>query len=124
MHEPPDLPVPITAVDVVRVPHTVGLPTLDILGVRSGAVIDHDGFLHWFIPTGTASEWDVPGTRALAGREFRGPVPASGVTRGPGSHWRICPGQGRWTTSIEALAAALADATASAHRGSVIPLCQ
>ncbi len=124
---PPDLPALAIPTDVVRAPRTVGLRALEILGVRSGAVVEHctgaERYLFWFIEAGASTEWDLSGTRAMPGSASGLVVPPAGVTQGPGPHWRICPGDGQWTTSVEALHAALADARSASLRGAGTPPC-
>ncbi|MFG2589038.1 hypothetical protein [Streptomyces sp. NPDC048438] len=95
--------------DAVRVPRSVGLDALAILGRRSGAVLEDRAALFFFIPRGTAADWDVDGTRIL-GEDDHVVVPPDRRTLGPGPHWRICPGPDSWTTDAAALQAALEDA--------------
>lgn len=97
--------------DAVRVPRSIGLDALAILGSRSGAVLDDPlaASLYWFIPQGASAEWDVPNTRALEQGAYL-VIPPVRRTKGPGSHWRICPGAGAWVTEPAALRAALLDA--------------
>lgn len=97
--------------DAVRVPRSVGLDALAILGSRSGAVLEDPlaAALYWFIPPSAAAGWDVLGTRIL-GEDSHLVVPPARRTRGPGPHWRICPGEDAWVTEAAALRAALEDA--------------
>jgi hypothetical protein len=102
--------------DAIRVPRAIGLQALKILGPRSGAVIE-DPFeraLYWFVIAGASSGWAIPDTRALGVTQHL-TVPPRRRACGPGPHWRICPGQGRWLTDLGALHAALEDAFAPLH---------
>ncbi|MFE1272156.1 hypothetical protein [Streptomyces sp. NPDC058758] len=93
----------------VRVPRGVGLLVLDILGARSGAVIEDGTALYWLLPAGSTEGWTAPGTKALTAGTVLS-VPVARCTTAPGSHWRICPGEDRLLTSADALRAAMADA--------------
>lgn len=97
--------------DAVRAPRSIGLDALSILGGRSGAVLEDPSAaaLYWFVPQGSSAGWDVPNTRILE-RDAHLVVPPPRRTRGPGPHWRICPGDGAWVTDAAALRAALLDA--------------
>jgi hypothetical protein len=98
--------------DAIRVPRSVGLAAMAILGTRCGAVIEDPtgaGCLYYFVAAGTAAAWDVENTRPL-GRGATVTIPPSRRTAGPGPHWRICPGEEGWLTDPAALAAAVADA--------------
>jgi hypothetical protein len=81
-----------------------------ILGQRCGAVVEDTAgaVLYFFTPVGTAAEWDVENTCAL-GRGTTITIPPARRTEGPGPHWRMCPGDGRWITDPRALQAAIAD---------------
>ncbi|MFC8679825.1 hypothetical protein ACFUEN_44995 [Streptomyces griseorubiginosus] len=97
--------------DAVRVPRSVGVDAMTILGTRCGAVVEDPlcEAVYYFVPVGTAAVWDVPTTRALgAGASVTIPPPRR--TDGAGPHWRICPGDGSWLTDPQALQAALEDA--------------
>ncbi|MFE9448247.1 hypothetical protein [Streptomyces sp. NPDC006739] len=99
--------------DVIRVPRSVGLAAMAILGARAGAVIEDSlaaaGVVYFFAPVGTAESWDVVNTRAL-GVGATVTIPPARRTEGPGPHWRICPGDDGWLTDPDALAAAIGDA--------------
>ncbi|WP_051878923.1 hypothetical protein [Streptomyces sp. NRRL B-24720] len=97
--------------DAVRVPRSVGLDALAILGGRSGAVLEDPltAALYWFIAPGSRDDWDVPGTRILA-EDAHLVIPPHRRTQGPGPHWRVCPGDDEWVTEAAALQAALEDA--------------
>ncbi|MEU0671378.1 hypothetical protein ABZ330_00500 [Streptomyces sp. NPDC006172] len=97
--------------DAIRVPRSVGLAALGILGQRSGAVVEDSisSAVYFFTPVGTAARWDAENTRAL-GEGSTVTIPPARRTEGPGVHWRICPGDGRWLTDPQALQAAIADA--------------
>lgn len=97
--------------DVIRVPRQLGLAAMSILGARAGAVVEDPtaGALFFFVPVGTAADWEAENTRAIAGGE-RVPVPPVRRTSGPGPHWRMCPGHSRWHTDPAALLAAILDA--------------
>ena len=99
--------------DAVRVPRGIGIRALEILGSRSGAVIEDPGepALYWFVRTGSAATWDVPETRSL-GLTQHLVVPPPHRVRGPGPHWWICPADSRLITDVQALRAAIADAVA------------
>ncbi|MFI7366491.1 hypothetical protein ACIBO4_30530 [Streptomyces sp. NPDC050149] len=95
----------------VRVPRSIGLDALAMLGGQSGAVLEDplSASLYWFIPQGASSEWDVPNTTAGEQEAYLA-FPPVRRTEGPGLHWRICPGEGAWVTEPAALRAALLDA--------------
>lgn len=99
--------------DVIRVPRSAGIRVLELLGPRNGAVIEdpHEPALYWFVPTGTAATWDIPGTRPL-GMTQHLVVPPPERVRGPGPHWRICPTGDELFTDADALRAAVQDAVA------------
>ncbi|WP_370665390.1 hypothetical protein [Streptomyces sp. IBSBF 2507] len=112
------MPTPTTSLpavpdewDVIRVPRQLGLAAMSILGARAGAVVEDPmpGALYFFVPVGTAEGWEAENTRAIVGGE-RVPIPPVRRTSGPGPHWRMCPGDGRWHTDPSALLAAIADA--------------
>lgn len=65
---------------------------------------------------GTGEEGDVAGTGVLGHGEHV-VVPPLRRTRGPGPHWRVCPGDGGWLTDRSVLRAAFEDATAPSTRG-------
>ncbi|WP_351232172.1 hypothetical protein [Streptomyces sp. NPDC002133] len=94
--------------DAVRVPRSVGLTALSILGARSGAVLEDPGALalYWFVPAGAAADWAVTNTRPI-GRGTFVVIPPPLRIEGPGPHWRICPTDGTWTTQPGALQAAI-----------------
>ncbi|NUO43714.1 MAG: hypothetical protein HOV82_16960 [Streptomyces sp.] len=97
--------------DAIRVPRSVGLAAMAILGTRCGAVVDDplSTAVYFFTPVGTASAWEVENTRALSvGSAVTIPPPRR--TQGPGPHWRMCPGEGSWLTDAAALRAAVEDA--------------
>jgi hypothetical protein len=85
-----------------------------ILGARCGAVVDDplSNTLYFFVPRGTASSWNVPGTRALGEGTSVTIPPARRVTT-PGPHWRVCPGDDGWLTDARALQAAIEDCLAA-----------
>lgn len=95
--------------DAIRVPRSVGLAALAILGTRCGAVVEDSTVLYFFAPVGTASAWEVENTRAL-GSGSAVTIPPARRTQGPGPHWRMCPGDGSWLTDPAALRAAIEDA--------------
>ncbi|MFE9533267.1 hypothetical protein [Streptomyces sp. NPDC006691] len=95
--------------DAIRVPRVLGLTALDILGPRSGAVIDDGHGLYWFLPPGAGDDWDGQSTRLLA-RGSSLTIPPARRTQGPGPYWRICPGDTNWHTEPAALCAAIEDA--------------
>lgn len=97
--------------DAIRVPRSVGVIALEILGARSGAVIEDPvaPALYWLVPEGSAARWDIVGTHALS-RGHTLTVPPARRTVGPGPHWRVCPGDEAWLTDADALRAAIEDA--------------
>lgn len=99
--------------DAIRVPRSVGATAVAILGTRCGAVVEDplNGVTYFFTPVGTAEVWAVDTTRAL-GVGSSVTIPPDRRVVGPGPHWRMCPGEDRWLTDPDALAAALADACA------------
>lgn len=101
--------------DAIRVPRSVGLDALAILGRRSGAVLEDPltAALYFFVPSRAVAEWDVAGTRVLGDGDHV-VIPPLRRTQGPGPHWRICPGDDGWATDRAALRAALEDATTPA----------
>ena len=96
--------------DAIRVPSQIGLAAMTILGARCGAVAvnPYSRVVYYFVPRGTAAEWDVERTRAI-GQGGTVTIPPARWTHGPGPHWRICPGDGGWLTDARALRAALED---------------
>ncbi|MEU4492156.1 hypothetical protein OG729_03915 [Streptomyces sp. NBC_00210] len=97
--------------DAVRVPRSIGIHVLEILGHRSGAVIEdpREPAVYWFVRQGSTAGWDVPETRPL-GMTQHLVVPPPHRVRGPGLHWRICPTGGRLITDVRVLRTALEDA--------------
>ncbi|MFJ5876922.1 hypothetical protein ACIQD1_19640 [Streptomyces sp. NPDC093088] len=94
--------------DAVRVPRGIGLLTLEILGARSGAVIEDERALYRLLPTGAATGCDITGTTVLnAGARVS--VPPARRMAGPGPFWRVCPGD-TWLTDADALRTAVEDA--------------
>ncbi|MFK0120721.1 hypothetical protein [Streptomyces sp. NPDC090994] len=98
--------------DAIRIPRSVGLSAADVLGARSGAILDDGAVVYFFVPVGTASTWTDDTTRAL-GTGSTLVVPPRRRTAGPGPFWRICPSDGGMLTDPGALAAALGDVTRS-----------
>lgn len=94
--------------DAIRVPRSVGLAAMAILGARCGAVLEDSTVVYFFAPVGTAASWDVENTRALGGGASV-TIPPVRRTVGPGPHWRVCPGEDGWLTDPSALAAAIED---------------
>lgn len=97
--------------DAIRVPRSVGLAAMAILGTRCGAVVEDplSTAVYFFTPVGTASEWEVENTRAL-GDDSTVTIPPARRVEGPGVYWRMCPGEDGWLTDPQALEAALGDA--------------
>ncbi|MET7391718.1 hypothetical protein ACFYPT_42165 [Streptomyces sp. NPDC005529] len=89
-----------------------------ILGTRCGAVVEdpQTGIVYFFTPVGTAQDWRVDTTRAL-GMGSVVTIPPARRVEGPGTFWKMCPGEDRWLTDPAALAAALADVCAPAPVG-------
>ncbi|MFC9029815.1 hypothetical protein [Streptomyces arboris] len=104
--------------DVIRVSRSLGLDALGVLGHRSGAVLEDpsSAALYFFVAEVTPGEWDVAGTRVL-GHGDPIVIPPLRRTRGPGPHWRVCPGDGGWPTEGSVLRAALEGATGPSARG-------
>ncbi|MEU3251703.1 hypothetical protein [Streptomyces sp. NPDC006997] len=67
--------------DAIRVPRTVGLSAMTILGSRCGAVVANGSAVYYFVPTGTAMSWDVLNTSPL-GPGGTVPIPSRGAPRG------------------------------------------
>ncbi|MEX2974782.1 hypothetical protein [Streptomyces sp. C184] len=99
--------------DAVRVPRSVGLRALAILGNRSGAVIEdpREPAVYWFVRVGSTAGWDVPDTRPLGVTQHL-VVPPPPRVEGPGPHWRICPTDGWLLTDVRVLRAAIEAAVA------------
>ncbi|WP_406410478.1 hypothetical protein [Streptomyces sp. NBC_01614] len=97
--------------DVIRVPHSVGLGAMAILGARGGAIVEDplSAIVYYFVPRGTSSDWDVVDTRAL-GTGASVAIPPARCTRGASPRWRVCPGDDGWLTDPDALRAAIEDA--------------
>ncbi|MFE7273054.1 hypothetical protein [Streptomyces sp. NPDC057623] len=97
--------------DAIRVPRSVGLAAMAILGTRCGAVVEDSASsaVYFFTPVGTEDEWDVENTRAI-GFGSVVTIPPARRVEGPGVHWRMCPGEDGWLTDPQALEAALGDA--------------
>ncbi|TGN75446.1 hypothetical protein E5083_17270 [Streptomyces bauhiniae] len=99
--------------DAIRVPRSVGLSALAILGPRCAAAIEDpltsSGVLYFFTLAGTSGTWAVENTVALPiGTAVT--IPPTRRTEGPGAYWRVCPGDNSWLTDPGALAAAVTDA--------------
>ncbi|ARF59845.1 hypothetical protein B1H19_32960 [Streptomyces gilvosporeus] len=94
--------------DAVRVPRSIGVCCLDILGGRSAAVVEdpRESALYWFIATGASAGWDVAQTRPLGMTQYL-VVPPLHRVAGPGLHWRIRPAEGRLITDVRALRVAV-----------------
>ncbi|MEU8589407.1 hypothetical protein AB0C59_20750 [Streptomyces sp. NPDC048664] len=99
--------------DAIRVPRSVGLAALAILGSRAGAVIEDSlsAAVYYLVPCGTAATWDVEvGNSRALGAGSSVAIPPARRTEGPGPYWRICPGEDGWLTEPSALRAAIGDA--------------
>lgn len=95
--------------DAIRIPHQVGLRVLEILGARTGAVVEARHSFYWFVPVGTAQTWDVPETVAL-GQDAWVTVPPERRTQpGADPFWHVCPTPDTWHTDPAGLRAAIAD---------------
>ncbi|MGD3111392.1 hypothetical protein [Streptomyces sp. YGL11-2] len=94
--------------DAVRVPRSVGVRCLAVLGGRSAAVVEdpRESALYWFIAAGAAAGWDVAHTRPLGTTQYL-VVPPLHRAAGPGLHWRIRPVEGRLITDVRALRVAV-----------------
>lgn len=90
--------------DAVRIPRSVGVGCLAILGDHSAAVVEdpRESALYWFIGLGESAGWDVARTRPLGVRQYL-VVPPLHRVHGPGLHWRIRPVEGRLITDARAL---------------------
>ncbi|MET7441888.1 hypothetical protein ACFYQQ_01320 [Streptomyces sp. NPDC005496] len=97
--------------DAVRVPRSIGLAAVQILGTRCGAVVEdsHSAALYYFVTPGSAAAWDADNVRVL-GDGATVTIPPARRTQGPGPHWRVCPGDSNWLTDAAALRAAIEDA--------------
>jgi hypothetical protein len=97
--------------DAIRVPRSIGLTAMGILGGRVGAVVEDplEMALYFFVPTGTSDRWSVINTRTLGPGSVL-PIPPPRRTRGPGPHWRIGPEHASWFTDPGALTTAIRDA--------------
>jgi hypothetical protein len=97
--------------DAIRMPRSVGVAAMAILGTRGGAVVEDplSAAVYYFVPCGTAADWNVEGTRAL-GDGASVAIPPARCTAGPGPRWRVCPGEDGWQTDPAALRAAIEDA--------------
>lgn len=97
--------------DAIRVPRSLGLSAVAILGPRCGAVIDDPKAeaLFWFVAPGSAAEWNLDGTVALTSHRHTVAIPPLRLTQGPGPHWLVCPGEEGWLTDVRALEAAIED---------------
>ncbi|WP_175439147.1 hypothetical protein [Streptomyces vilmorinianum] len=96
--------------DAVRVPRELGLVALEILGSRSGSVVEDpaEAALYWFVQAGSTDVWDIEHARVLSvGHTVA--VPPARRTSGPGPRWLVCPGEESFLTDTGALQAALAD---------------
>ncbi|MER6352353.1 hypothetical protein ABT186_11005 [Streptomyces sp. NPDC001634] len=99
--------------DAVRVPCRLGLDAMTILGTRCGAALEYPNkAVYYFIPRGTAANWNVENTEAI-GEGGTLTIPPARYTEAPGPHWRVCPGDGNWLTDARALQAAIEDASLS-----------
>ncbi|RMB87680.1 hypothetical protein [Streptomyces shenzhenensis] len=94
--------------DAIRVPRSIGLAAMAVLGTRCGAVVEDRTVVYYFVPAGTAQAWDMENTRPL-GTGASVTIPPARRTEGPGPHWRMCPGEDGWLTQPQALQAALED---------------
>ncbi|WP_052229731.1 hypothetical protein [Streptomyces sp. CT34] len=96
--------------DAIRVPRSIGVRCLDVLGGRSAAVVEdpRESALYWFIAPGASAGWDVAHTRPLGTTQYL-VVPPLHRAAGPGLHWRIRPVEGRLITDARALRAAVED---------------
>lgn len=102
--------------DAIRVAEATALRAMEILGSRSGAVIEdpRSRAFYWFVAVGTAATWNLPGTKGLGEHRHVG-VPPHGKVTGPGLRWRVTPGDGRLITDSGPLRAAIEDALAQEH---------
>ncbi|MET7746724.1 hypothetical protein [Streptomyces sp. NPDC005385] len=102
--------------DAIVVPRPLGLGAVAILGPRCGAVVDDLSNLTWFVAHGAADGWPLQQATILAETRHTVAIPPVRLTRGPGPHWSVCPGDGDWLTDVRALQAALEDCfRAGAH---------
>ncbi|WP_186831766.1 hypothetical protein [Streptomyces sp. ISID311] len=94
--------------DAIRVPRSVGVSCLEILGHRNAAVVEdpRESALYWFIAAGASAGWDVPQTRPLGANQYL-VVPPLHRLAGPGLHWRIGLAEGRLITDVQALRGAV-----------------
>ncbi|MET7936978.1 hypothetical protein [Streptomyces sp. NPDC005322] len=100
--------------DAVRAPVPIGERALKLLSDATGAVIADYGSMYWLIPPGRAQYWRrLRHVQALGAHHaevtYVG-VPSATRTSGPGLHWRIPVGPGRYLTDAVQLRDALAKA--------------
>ncbi|MER7790376.1 hypothetical protein [Streptomyces sp. NPDC097640] len=104
----------------MRVPLSLGIGerALDLLGEATGSVIENpfDKVLYWLIALGSAAAWDMSRLPSIEvwGATAYIEVPPACRTTGPGVHWRVPLGYGRWLTEPTALLSALKIATSAA----------
>lgn len=97
--------------DAVRAPKAIGERALDLLGKHGGAVIADYSTMYWLIQQGSADYWQRIRqvhvlTTTTAELTFMG-VPPGHCRSGPGLHWHIPVGPGRYLTAAEQLRQAL-----------------
>lgn len=99
----------------VRVPAALGTLVLELLGDRTGAVIEdgYGGIMYWLVPPGDAADRRLPGGQVL-GRGSHVAVPPPSRTSGPGLYWRVPLSHDSYRTDTARLRAALTEATATA----------
>jgi hypothetical protein len=86
--------------DAICSSRRLGLQALSLMRDDCGAVIEdpRKSVLYWFVPRGTAPEWeDLPGTTALGmGQHLVVPPPQR--CQGPGPHWHLAPSERHFLT--------------------------
>ncbi|WP_319685740.1 hypothetical protein [Streptomyces sp. ME19-01-6] len=97
--------------DAVRAPKAIGERALDLLGNRGGAVIADYSIMYWLIRPGSADYWQhIRQVQVLATTTaeltYMG-MPPGHWRSGPGLHWHIPVGPGRYLTGAEQLRQAL-----------------
>ncbi|MFE7134331.1 hypothetical protein ACFVIM_26075 [Streptomyces sp. NPDC057638] len=102
------VPAPARTCDLVTVPTRQGLEAVDILrraGEPSVGPVLHNGAgdtLGFLVPSGTASDWDMPGSACTG--------PSGSPQRGAGAGWLLPPGDAEALTDPGVLRMALGEA--------------
>lgn len=94
--------------DAICAERRLGMRALSFMREDCGVVIDdpRKSVLYWFVPCGTAPEWNFPGTTAL-GMGQHLVVPPQQRQQGPAPHWHIAPGDSRFLAPARLLRSSL-----------------